>query len=63
MAIDTSLVTTALKKKSRLESLWETVVAFLLFRALRVKDAWAIRLRITYHDKEDILAEVDEMLA
>jgi len=51
------------QKKSRLESLWETVVAFLLFRALRVKDAWAIRLRITYHDKEDILAEVDEMLA
>ena len=51
------------QKKSRLISLWETVAAFLLFRALRLKDIWAVRLRITYHDKEDILAEVDRMFA
>lgn len=51
------------QKKSRLASLWGAVTAFLLFRALRIKDAWAIRLRITYHDKEDIPAEVDSMFA
>jgi len=51
------------QKKARLTSLWETVTAFLLFRGLRLKDIWAVRLRITYHEKEDILAEVDSMFA
>lgn len=51
------------QKKSRFISLWETVTAFLLFRALRLKDIWTVRLRITYHEKEDILAEVDSMFA
>jgi len=51
------------QKKSRFISLWETVTAFLLFRALRLKDIWAVRLHITYHEKEDILAEVDSMFA
>jgi len=51
------------QKKSRLTSLWETVTAFLLFRALRLRDVWAARRRITYHEKEDILAEVDRMFA
>ncbi len=51
------------QKKARFISLWETVTAFLLFRALRLTDIWAVRLRITYHEKEDILAEVDSMFA
>lgn len=51
------------RKKSRFVSLWETVTAFLLFRALRLKDIWAVRLRITHREKEDILAEVDSMFA
>jgi tetratricopeptide (TPR) repeat protein len=51
------------QKKSCFISLWETVTAFLLFRALRLKDIWAVRLHITYHEKEDILAEVDSMFA
>jgi tetratricopeptide (TPR) repeat protein len=51
------------QKKSRFISFWETVTAFLLFRALRLKDIWAVRLHITYHEKEDILAEVDSMFA
>ena len=44
------------QKKSRFISLWETVTAFLLFRALRLTDIWAVRLRITYHEKEEILS-------
>lgn len=51
------------QKKARFISLWETVTAFLLFRALRLKDIWAVRLRIIHHEKEDILAEVDSMFA
>lgn len=51
------------RKKSRFGSLWETVTAFLLFRVFRLKDIWAVSLHITHHEKEDILAEVDSMLA
>jgi tetratricopeptide (TPR) repeat protein len=51
------------QKKSCFISLWETVTAFLFFRALRLKDIWAVRLHITHHEKEDILAEVDSMFA
>jgi len=51
------------QKKSRFISLWETLTAFLLFRALRLQDIWVVRLRITDHEKEDILAEVDSMFA
>jgi hypothetical protein len=49
------------RKKSRLKSLYETVVAQLLFRAVRVKEYLGIRFRITYHDKQDIFAGVDRM--
>jgi hypothetical protein len=49
------------RKKSRLKSLHETVVAQLLFRPVRVKEYPGIRFRITYHDKPDILAEADRL--
>jgi len=49
------------RKKSRLKSFYETVVAQLLFRAVRVKEYLGIGFRITYHDKPDILAEADRM--
>lgn len=49
--------------KARSISLWKTFTAFLFLRVLRLKDVWAVRLRITYHEKEDILAEVDSMFA
>ncbi len=51
------------QKKSRSTSLWESVTPFLLFRALRLENLWAVRLHITDHEKEDILAEVDSMFA
>jgi hypothetical protein len=49
------------QKKSRLRAFYETVSARLLFRALRLNDTLGVRLHITYHDKQDILAEVDKM--
>ncbi|MGH7743828.1 MAG: RNA polymerase sigma factor [Candidatus Dormibacteria bacterium] len=51
------------KKKSRLIFLWEIITAFLCFRALRLRDILAVRLRVTDHEKDDILAEVDRMFA
>ena len=49
------------RKRSRLKSLYETIVARLLFRAVRVKEYLGIGFRITYHEKQEILAEVDRM--
>ncbi len=51
------------QKKSRLIAFYETATARLLFRALRLKDTFGVRLHITHHDKQDILAEVDRMFA
>jgi hypothetical protein len=49
------------RKKSRLKSLYETVIAQLLFRAVRVKEYLGIGFRITHHEKQEILAEADRM--
>jgi hypothetical protein len=49
------------RKKSRLKSFHETVVAQLLFRAVRVREYLGIRFCITYHDKQEILAEADHL--
>jgi hypothetical protein len=49
------------RKKSRLKSLYETIIAQLLFRAVRMKEYLGIGFRITYHDKADILAEAEHM--
>jgi predicted membrane protein len=49
------------RKKSRLKSLYETVIAQLLFRAVRVKEYLGIGFRITHHEKQGILAEADRM--
>jgi transposase len=49
------------RKKSRLKSLYETIVAQLPFRAGRVKEYLGIGFRITYHEKQEILAELDRM--
>ena len=51
------------RRKSRLMFLFETVFAVLLFRALRVKEVFGVVFRVTHHEKEDILAQVDRMFA
>jgi hypothetical protein len=48
-------------RKSRLKCFYETVIARLLFRAVRVKECLGIGFRITCHEKPEILAEVDRM--
>lgn len=41
----------------------ETLYARLLFRAVGVREVFGVRFRITWHDREDILAEVDKMFS
>lgn len=41
----------------------ETLYARLLFRAVGVREIFGVRFRITWHDREDILAEVDKMFS
>ena len=49
------------RMKSRLKSFYETIIAQLLFRAVPVKEYLGIRSHITYHEKQEILAEVDHL--
>ncbi|HYY72962.1 MAG TPA: hypothetical protein VE778_05160 [Candidatus Bathyarchaeia archaeon] len=51
------------RRKSLLVGLFETAFAVLLFRALRVKEVFRVLFRVTHHEKEDTLAEVDRMFA
>lgn len=49
------------RKNSRLKALYDTVVVQLLFRAVGVKGHLGIGYRITWHEKQETLAEVDRM--
>jgi hypothetical protein len=49
------------RKKSRLTFFYETVIAQLLFRAVRMKEYLGIGFRITSHEEQEILVEADRM--
>ena len=48
------------QRKARLITLFETFFALLLFR-VRAKSVLGVRFRITYHEREEMLADVDNM--
>jgi hypothetical protein len=49
------------QRKARLITLFKTFFALLLFRAVRAKSVFGVRFRITYHEREEMLADVDNM--
>lgn len=50
-------------RKARLATLIESLLALRLFRALRAKPVFGVRLRIADHSREELLADVDRMFS
>jgi hypothetical protein len=51
------------QRRARLITLFETIFAFRLFRAIGGKKIFGISFRITYHEREEMLADVDNMFS
>ncbi len=51
------------RRKAHLITLFEKVLALLLFRAVHAHSIFGVRFRISYHEREDMLADVDNMFS
>ena len=51
------------QRKARPINWFKTLFALLLFRALGAKHIFGVRFRITYHEREAMLADVDNMFS
>jgi DNA-directed RNA polymerase specialized sigma24 family protein len=51
------------QRKARLINLFESLFALRLFRAVRAKSVFGVRLKISDHSKEEMLADVDSLFS
>ena len=51
------------QRKARLTNLFQALWSLRLFRLLRVKSVFGVRFRITHHDEQEMLADVENMFS